>query len=122
MEIASRISAILKFDTETGGDPFVKVKSLITESTNQLQVTFEWLDRDQLAEKDKLELGQARDSEHFPVKKDRNLNPESEVFMARIFQIWVSHSGVLGQDPGVDRFPTRRTDQSKARQARTVVG
>ena len=39
LAIASRIPAMLKFDTETGGDPFAKVKSLITELINQLQDT-----------------------------------------------------------------------------------
>ena len=39
LAIASRIPAILKSNTETGGDPFVKVKSMITELINQLQET-----------------------------------------------------------------------------------
>ena len=62
-----------------------------------------------------LKFGQARDSEHFPTKKGRNLNLESEVFMAPGFsRVGSIISGALGQDPGPDRFTTRRTDQSKA--------
>ena len=87
----------------------MKVKSLITELINQLQDTLERLKKNQLVENDELEFGQPCDSEHFPTKKGRNLNPESEVFM-----FGPVISGALGQDPGVDRFPTRRTDQSKA--------
>ena len=33
---------------------------------------------------------------HFPEKKGRNLNPESDVFMGRIFQISVSHFRSFG--------------------------
>ena len=76
----------------------MKAKSLITELINQLQDTLERLDKNQLTENDELELRQARDSEHFPTKKGRNLNPESEVFMARIFQIWVSHFRSFGPE------------------------
>ena len=67
MAIASRIPAILKCNTETGGDPFVKVKSLITELINQLQDTSERLNKNQLTENDELEFGQACDSEHFEI-------------------------------------------------------
>ena len=111
----SHISAILKFDAETGEDPFVNVKSLITELIYQLQDTKEWLDKNQLAEDDELELGQAGDSEHFPVKKGRSLNQVSEVFMARIFQIWVSQfrSFRPGSRSGQISDETNRPEQSK---------
>ena len=67
-QLASRISAILKFDDETGQDPFVKVKSSITELINQLQDTSERLGKTQLAQNSKLGLAQARDSEQFRVE------------------------------------------------------
>ena len=78
--LASRIPTILKFGDETGEDPFAKVKSLTTELINKLQDTLERLNKNQLAEDDELGFGQACDSEHFPEKKGRNLNPESEGF------------------------------------------
>ena len=115
-QLASRISTILKFGDETGEDPFAKVKSLITEMIDQLQDTIERLSKNQLAENDELGFGQACDSEHFPEKKGRNLNPESEVFMARIFQIWVSHFRSLG--PG----SKSRQISDGTNQARTGVG
>ena len=113
--IASRIPAILQFDTETGGDPFVKVKSFIPELINQLQDTLQRLDMNRLVENDEFELGHARDSEHFPVKKGRNLDPESEVFMARIFQICVSHFRSSGPGPRGRQISdeTNRPEQSK---------
>ena len=109
LAITSRIPAF------SGGDPFVKVKSLITELINQLQDTLERLNKNQLAENDELEFGQACDSEHFPTKKGRNLNPESEVFMARIFQIWVSHfwSFRPGSRSRQISDETKRPEQSK---------
>ena len=81
LAIASRIPAA------SGEDPFVKVKSLITELIDQLQDALERLNKNQLAENDELGFGQACDSERFPKEKGRNLNPASAVFMARIFQI-----------------------------------
>ena len=69
LAIASRIPAILKFNSETGGDPFVKGEEfLITELINQLQDKLERLNNNQLTENDELEFGQACDSEHFPTK------------------------------------------------------
>ena len=90
VEISSHVQAA------SGEDPFLKVKSLIMELIDQLQDALELLDKNQLAENDELGFGQACDSEHFPEKKGRNLNPESDVFMGRIFQIWVSHFRSFG--------------------------
>ena len=50
-QLASRISTILKFGDETGGDPFAKVKSLITVLIDRLQ---DASDKNQLAENDEL--------------------------------------------------------------------
>ena len=98
--------------------PFVKVKSLTTDLINKLQDTLERLDRNHLAENDELGFEQACVSEHFPEKRGRNLNPESEVFMARIFQIWVNHSRSLGPGSKSRQFSgeTNRPRQSKQRQ------
>ena len=74
LAISSRIPAV------SGGDPFVKVKSLITELIDQLQDALERLNKNQLAENDELGFGQACDSEHFTKKKGRNLDQESESF------------------------------------------
>ena len=90
VEISSHVQAA------SGEDPFLKVKSLIMELIDQLQDALELLDKNQLAENDELGFGQACDSEHFPEKKGRNLNPESDVFMGRIFQISVSHFRSFG--------------------------
>ena len=116
--LASRIPAIPKFGDETGEDPFVKVKSLTTELINKLQDTLERLNKNHLAENDELGFGQACVSERFPEKRGRNLNPESEVFMARIFQIWVNHSRSLGPGSKSRQFSgeTNRPGQSKQRQ------
>ena len=113
--LASRIPTILKFGDETGEDPFAKVKSLTTELINKLQDTLERLNKNQLAENDELGFGQACDSEHFPEKKGRNLNPESEVFMTRIFQIWVNHFQSLGPGSRSRQISdeTNRPEQSK---------
>ena len=120
--LASRIPAILKFGDETGDetgeDPFVKVKSSTTELINKLQDALELLDKNQLAENDELGFGQACVSEHFPEKRGRNLNPESEVFMTRIFQIWVNHSRSLGPGSKSRQLSgeMNRPRQSKQRQ------
>ena len=117
-QLASHISAILKFADETGEDPFVKVKSLTTDLINKLQDTLEWLDKNHLEENDELGFEQACVSEHFPEKRGRNSNPESEVFMARIFQIWVHHSRSVGPGSKSRQFSgeTNRPGQSKQRQ------
>ena len=51
-------------------------------------------------------------------RRSRNLNPESEVFMARIFQIWVSHFRSFG--PGSKNRQisdeTNRREQGKQKQ------
>ena len=95
LQIVEKLSETLAISSHimaaSGEDPFLKVKSLIMELIDQLQDALELLDKNQLAENDELGFGHACDSEHFPEKKCRNLNLESDVFMARIFQIWVSH-------------------------------
>ena len=113
--LASRIPTILKFGDESGEDPFAKVKSLTTELINKLQDTLERPNKNQLAEIDELGFGQACDSEHFPEKKGRNLNPESEVFMSRIFQISVNHFQSLGPGSRSRQISdeTNRPQQSK---------
>ena len=55
------------------------MKSLITELIDRLQDALELLDKNRLAENDELGFGQACDSEHFPEKKGRTLNPESDL-------------------------------------------
>ena len=99
----------------SGEDPFLKVKSLIMELIDQSQDALELLDKNQLAENDELGFGQACDSEHCAEKKGRNLNPESDVFMARIFQIWVSHFRSLGPGSRSRQISdeTNRPEQSK---------
>ena len=94
------------------------MKSLTTELINKLQDTLERLNKNQLAENDELGFGQACDSEHFPEKKGRNLNPESEVFMTRIFQIWVNHFRSLGPVSRSRQISDEmnRPEQSKQRQ------
>ena len=117
-QLVSHISAILKFADETGEDPFVKVKNLTTDLINKLQDTLQWLDKNHLTENDELGFEQACVSEHFPEKRGRNSNPESEVFMARIFQIWVNHSRSSGPGSESRQFSreTNRPGQSKQRQ------
>ena len=117
-QLVSHISAILKFADETGEDPFVKVKNLTTDLINKLQGALEWLDKNHLTENYELGFEQACVSEHFPEQRGRNSNPESEVFMARIFQIWVNHSRSLGPGSKSRQFSgeTNRPGQSKRRQ------
>ena len=43
----------------------------------------------------------------------RNLSPESEAFMARIFQIWVDHSRSFGPRNRQISDETNRREQSK---------
>ena len=52
---------------------------------------------------------------NIPEKNGRNLNPESDVFMARIFQIWVSHFRSLGPGSRSRQISdeTNRPEQSK---------
>ena len=96
----------------------MKVKSLTTDLINKLQDTLERLDKNHLAENDELGFEQACVSEHFPEKRGRNSNLESEVFMARIFQIWVNHSQSLGPGSKSRQISgeTNRPGQSKQRQ------
>ena len=55
-----------------------------------------------------LDLDRLATVDIFSKEKGRNLNPESEVFMARIFQVWVRH--FRNFDPG---SRSRRPEQSK---------
>ena len=109
LAITSRILAA------SGEDPSVKVKSLITELMDQLQDALEQLNKNQLAENDEIDFGQACDSEHFPEKKGRNLNPESGVFMARVFHIWARHFRSFGPGSRSRQISdeTSRPEQSK---------
>ena len=122
LQLVEKLSETLAISSDilasSGEDPFLKVKSLIMELTDQLQDALELLDKNQLAENDELGFGQACVSEHFPEKRGRNLNPESEVFMTRIFQIWVNHSRSLGPGFKSRQFSgeTNRPGQSKQRQ------
>ena len=122
LQIVEKLSETLAISSDilasSGEDPLLKVKSLIMELIDQLQDALELLDKNQLAENDELGSGQACVSEHFPEKRGRNLNLESEVFMTRIFHIWVNHSRSLGPGSKSRQFSgeTNRPRQSKQRQ------